>query len=303
MTQAPATLLTLAERKASSGCRIMVLAAAMALGLLFTLHTSGQLLHATTTPPPSFEVATIKPSKDAGLRIRMSPANFFMHSSLKELIKYGYSMKSDEQLVGGPSWMNTEFFDVQAKAAADDIKAVNKLNWERQIDQTRLMVQSLLADRFKLRASIQVREHQVYALVIAKGGPKLKEVELSPFPPPGTAPPPGAHLPTMGRTGLGQFTATAWPMSSMPDWLSIFYEIGNHLVVDETGLRGNYDFVLNGVSEAPPQPSSAGAATPEGDATTSIFTALQEQLGLKLEPRTAKVEVLVIESVEKPSEN
>jgi len=63
------------------------------------------------------------------------------------------------------------------------------------------------------------------------------------------------------------------------------------------------DFVLNGVSEAPPQPSSAGAATPEGDATTSIFTALQEQLGLKLEPRTAKVEVLVIESVEKPSEN
>jgi uncharacterized protein (TIGR03435 family) len=91
-------------------------------------------------------------------------------------------------------------------------------------------------------------------------------------------------------------------MSEMPFWLSNFPEIGNHLVVDQTGLTGNYDFVLNGVSAFPQHPG-AGAAAPEGEATTSIFTALQEQLGLKLEPRKAVVEVLVIESVEKPSEN
>ena len=166
------------------------------------------------------------------------------------------------------------------------------------------MVQTLLADRFQLKASIQNRERQVYALVVAKGGPKLKEVELSPFPPPGTPPPPGAHLPSMSKTGPNQLTATAWPMSEMPFFLSInFPEIGNHLLIDQTGLRGNYDFVLNGVSGAPPQPPGASAATPEGDATTSIFTALQEQLGLKLESRKAEVEILVIESVEKPSEN
>jgi bla regulator protein blaR1 len=303
MTQPPGTRLTIAREMLLAAAGFVALAAPVGLGLLFALHTSGQLLHATSTPLPSFEVATIKPSKDPGVQIRMSPANFFMKGSLKDLIKYGYDIRSDEQLVGGPSWMNTEVFDVHAKAADPDIKAINTLNWQRQIDQTRLMVQSLLADRFQLKASIQNRERQVYALVVAKGGPKLKQVELSPFPPPGTPPPPGAHLPRLGPTGPGQITATAWPMSEMPFWLSNFPEIGNHLVVDQTGLKGNYDFVLNGVSQAPPQPAGVGAATPEGNATTSIFTALQEQLGLKLESRKAEVEVLVIESVEKPSEN
>ena len=303
MTQPPGTRLTHAKEMLLAAAGFVALATPVGLGFLFALHTSGQLLRATSTPLPSFEVATIKPSKDPGVRIRMSAANFSMHSSLKELIKYGYYIKSDEQLVGGPSWMNTEFFDVQAKATDADIKATNKLNWERQIDQTRLMVQSLLADRFGLKANIQNRECQVYALVVAKGGPKLKEVELSPFPPPGTPPPPGAHLPSMSRTAPDQFIATAWPMSLMPDWLSNFSDIGNRLVVDQTGLKGNYDFVLNGVSQAPPQPAGVSAATPEGNATTSIFTALQEQLGLKLESRKAEVEVLVIESVEQPSEN
>jgi bla regulator protein blaR1 len=302
MTQPPGTRLTVAREILLATAGFVALAAPVGLGLLFALHTSGQLLHATTTPVPSFEVATVKPSKDPGVQIAMSPANFFMKGSLKDLIKYGYDMRSDEQLVGGPSWMNTEFFDVQAKATDTDSKAIDKLNFERQIDQTRLMVQSLLADRFQLKASIQNRERQVYALVVAKGGPKLKEVELSPFPPPGTPPPPGAHLPRLGPTAPDQFTATAWPMSMMPVWLSNFPEIGNHLVVDQTGLKGNYDFVLNGVSQAHQHPA-AGAAAPEGDTTTSIFTALQEQLGLKLEPRKAEVEVLVIESVEKPSEN
>ena len=199
--------------------------------------------------------------------------------------------------------MDSEFYDIQAKASETQIEAINMLNWERQIEQTRLMVQSLLAERFQLKASSEDRERQAYALVVAKGGPKLKEVELSPFPPPGTPPPPGAHLPRMSRTGPDQITATAWPMDLMAEWLCRQPEIGNHLVVDQTGLKGNYDFVLNGVSLMPPQPAGAGAATPEGDAKVSIFTALQEQLGLKLESRKAEVEVLVIESVEKPSEN
>jgi uncharacterized protein (TIGR03435 family) len=92
-------------------------------------------------------------------------------------------------------------------------------------------------------------------------------------------------------------------MDLMAEWLCRQPEIGNHLVVDQTGLKGNYDFVLNGVSPMPPQPAGAGAAKPEGDAKVSIFTALPEQLGLKLESRKAEVEVLVIESVEKPPEN
>src|ERR1700691_5167618 len=144
MTQPPGTRLTVAREMLLAAAGFVALAAPVGLGLLFALHTSGQLLHATTTPVPSFEVATIKPSKAPGVNIRMSPANFRMNGSLKWLIKYGYDMRSDEQLVGGPSWMNTEFFDVQAKATEADIKAINKLYWQRQIDQTRLMVQSLL---------------------------------------------------------------------------------------------------------------------------------------------------------------
>lgn len=306
MTQPPGTRLTLAREMLLAAAALVALVAPVGFGLLFAVQTPAQLLHATSTPLPSFEVATIKPNKDQrpGTKIRMSPANFAIeHGSLRELIKYAYNIKADDQLAGGPSWMNSEFYDIQAKASDSQIEAINKLNWERKIEQTRLMVQSLLADRFRLKTSSEDRERQVYALVVAKGGPKLKQVELSPFPPPGTSPPPGAHLPRMSRTGPDQMTATAWPMDLMPEWLSRFPEIGNHLIIDQTGLRGNYDFVLNGVSDAPPQPAGASAPTPEGDATTSIFTALQEQLGLKLEPRKAEVEVLVIEGVEKPSEN
>ncbi len=303
MTQPPGTRLTVAREMLLATAGFVALAAPVGLGLLFALHTSGQLLRATTAPLPSFEVATIKPSKEPGVHIRMSPANFTLLGSLKDLIKYGYDIRSDEQLVGGPSWMNTEIFDVRAKATEADIKAIDKLDWQRQIEQTRLMVQSLLADRFQLKASIQNRERQVYSLVVAKSGPKLKQVELSPFPPPGTPPPPGAHLPKLVWTGPGQITATAWRMSEMPFWLSHFPEIGNHLIIDQTGLKGNFDFVLNGIYDERAQHPGAGAAAPEGEATTSIFTALQEQLGLKLEPRKAEVEVLVIESVEKPSEN
>ena len=298
--------LGLAREMLLAAAALVAIVAPVGFGLLFTVQTPAQLLHATSSQLPSFEVATIKPNKDQrpGLKIRMSPASFVIeHGSLRELIKYAYNIKSDDQLAGGPSWMDSEFYDIQAKASDTQIEAINKLNWERQIEQTRLMVQSLLAERFQLKASSEDRERQVYALAVAKGGPKLKEVELSPFPPPGTPPPPGAHLPRMSKTGPNQMTATAWPMDLMAEWLGRQPEIGSRLVVDQTGLKGNYDFVLNGVSLMPPQPAGAGTVTPEGDATISIFTALQEQLGLKLESRKAEVEVLVIESVEKPSEN
>jgi bla regulator protein BlaR1 len=304
MSQPSGVRLTLRGKMLLAASGFVTLAVPVGLGLLFALPISGQLLRATTTPAPSFEVATIKPSKDVGVQIMMSAAAFRMKGSLKDLIKYGYDMRSDEQLAGGPRWMSTDFFEVRAKASEADIKAINKLYWQRQIDQTRLMVQSLLVDRFQLKAGIQHQEREVYALVVAKGGPKFREVALSPFPPPGTPPPPGAHLPSIGWAGPNTVSATAWPMSEMPFFLTgNFPEIGNRLVIDQTGLKANYDFVLNGVSRPSRQPANPSPATPEGDATTSIFTALQEQLGLKLELRKAEVEVLVIEDAERPSEN
>jgi len=161
---------------------------------------------------------------------------------------------------------------------------------------------SLLEDRFQLKAKIETRDLPVYALVVASGGIKMKEVKPDAFPPPGEQPVPGAHLTRLRMTAPNQFTATAWPMGRMTDWLSRFCEVGNRPVVDETGLKGNYDSVLSGVGQHAPAPGDAERSAAQ-EATVSLFAALPEQLGLKLVPKKAPVEVLVIEKIEQPSAN
>jgi uncharacterized protein (TIGR03435 family) len=285
-------------------------AALLLLAVLVSLVPAPQT-HAQSQPqpsppnPPTFEVATIKPNNDPkpGFRLILNPANFTAtHASLKDLIKFAYHFKSDDQIEGAPDWFATEYYDIQAKASDAEVEAWKKMAFDQKMDQPRLMLQALLVDRFGLKAGMQMRDRPVYALVVAKGGPKIKQVDVSPLPQPGTPPPPGAHLPQLRPTAHNQFTASAWPMNMMADWLSYFSELGNRIVIDDTGLKGNYDWVLNGVSQQPPQPQAPDAATPD-DPPTSIFTALQEQLGLKLEPRKAPVQVLVIEHVERPSAN
>jgi uncharacterized protein (TIGR03435 family) len=273
-------------------------------GVAGAVQLHAQLLHATTSPP-SFEVATIKPNKEdrPGINIQFSPGNFATrHSSLKGLIKIAYQVRSDDQVVGGPSWMSTEFCDIQAKASESEIESINKVNSDQRMEQSKLLIQPLLADRFQLKVSFKTAELPAYALDVAKGGPKLAEVEVSPFPPPGTPPPPGAHPPRISRTAPNQYTASAWPMNMMPDWLSHFDEIGSRVAIDETWLKGNYDFVLKGVTMVPASPANPNEGGPP-ESTTSIFTAIQEQLGLKLESRKAQMEVLVIDHAERPSEN
>ena len=298
MSRRLGTRLSLARKMLLAAVAFVVLVLPLSFGVLHAMQAQRSLLHPVTSPPPSFAVATIKPSKDnsiqPGMQVGISPSNFTTeHSSVKDLIEFAYNVNSEDQIEGKSSWMSTERFDIQAKAAESDINAINKLPIMQQDEQLRLMLQSLLADRFQLKVNFMTKEIPVYALVIAKGGEKLKEVEVSPLPPPGTLPPPGAHLPGIGKTGANRYTATAWSMKGVAEFLSRFEEVGHRLVVDETGLKGHYDFVLNGISMGP---SADGS-------TTSIFTAIQEQLGLKLVPRKAPVEVLQIDHVERPSEN
>ena len=259
-----------------------------------------QLVHpAGGQPAPAFEVATIKPNDETrpGFNLDMNPEHFSAkHVSVENLISWAYSTKTDDQIVGGPGWIRTDFFDVQGKAAEADVEAINKLSQPDRIAQSRLLVQSLLADRFGLKVSFRTEDLPVYALTVAKDGPKIKQVEATPIPPgtaPGTQPPPGAHYSRIVKSGPFQYTASAWPMNLTADWLSRFDEVEHRPVVDETGLTGTYDFVLDGVSMQPTTDESV----------TSIFTALEEQAGLKLVPKKAPVEVLVIEHVEKPSAN
>jgi uncharacterized protein (TIGR03435 family) len=139
----------------------------------------GQLLHPSGSPLPSFEVATIKPDNDPQSRInfQISSGRFAArHFSLKDLIEFAYHIKTADQLVGGSSWMNSDFFNVEARVGDAETAALTGASAEELMDQYRLMAQSLLADRFQLGVSIKTDALPVYALVVSNGGHKMKEV-------------------------------------------------------------------------------------------------------------------------------
>lgn len=277
--------------------RLVILALTTLASLVLwlpNLCAQARLLHSPDSDAPSFEVSTIRPSEDTGpMRIDLSASNFnVVNASLEDLINFAYDVRSEAQVEGLPKWGRSQQFDVHAKASGQEITFVRTLSTMQQIKRLREMLQALVSDRFGLKLSFKSKAIPAYALVVAKGGPKLKSSDATP-PSPESAKKPGAHVPSFGMTRHDQFTATEWDMPSLAEVLTRFQELGHRVVVDETGLKGRYNFVLNGVSTMPPS----------DDSTTSIFTALQDQLGLKLEPRNEEVEVLAIESVSVPSPN
>ncbi len=223
---------------------------------------------------PTFEVATIKPHPGgnggggfAGDHGRLTITSV----SLKLLIQDAYGVMGF-QVSGGPSWIDSETFDVVGKAEND---AGSEELWK--------MVQPLLADRFKLRFHKEMKEGPVYDLVIAKSGLKLHKSA-------GDA----QYQGMMGRSGRRGEQYTAQQMT-MPNLAAILSSSVMRPVIDKTGLEGGYDLKLEWTPE---NSVTAGAAEPP-----SIFTAVQEQLGLRLESTKGPVEMLVIESAEKPSDN
>ena len=170
------------------------------------------------------------------------------------------------------------------------------------------MIQPILAERFQLKVHWATKELPVYALVVAKGGPKLKEAKPGDTYPNGLKSPDGPRGRGMMRMQWGQLTAQALPVSALVKLLSEQQQ--DRLIVDQTGLSGVYDFTLKWTPEGP-QPAmfkGDGGGPPQPKTTDessepSLFTAMQEQLGLKLESRKAPVQVLVIDHVERPSAN
>ncbi len=263
---------------------------------------------------PSFEVATIKPSHSSENRRRMmmTPGKLTIENMpLKSLIEFAFDARSDAQVTGGPDWINSENYIIEAKEDETQAAALEKLSPEERAKQVRLMMQSLLIDRFKLKVSRATKETAVYALVIAKGGPKLTPSSQS-TPAPETPGPAGPRMmrPGIMMNGRGELKGTDTPMSLLADILSRQREAEGRVVLDRTGLTGNYDWSLHWSPEAP-APAFKGADAdvpadrspgPDGSGPT-LFTALQEQLGLKLESQKGTVETIVVDSVEKPSEN
>ncbi|MGH9451109.1 MAG: TIGR03435 family protein, partial [Terriglobia bacterium] len=285
-----------------------------------------QASNATETAAPKFEVASIKPAPPGShmFRLGTTPGRFNANGvPAKMLIEFAYNLKSDGQLVGAPGWVNSQRFNIDAKEDDAFVQKMRKLSFDEGGAQVRLMVQSLLADRFKLRVSRETRERPVYALVIAKNGPKLTATKL---PPPGPmgASAPGPHAFRGVRMQPGQLTCMAAPISLLVNVLSRRPELGGRLVQDKTGLKGSYDFTLKwtpemgrgqmmaegpgpgggrGAGAGENQQAATGVGPAPDSSAPSIFTAIQEQLGLKLKPEKGPVEVLVIDHIEPPTPN
>jgi uncharacterized protein (TIGR03435 family) len=254
---------------------------------------------------PVFDVVSVKSNKsdNGGMRIMFKADGYSATNvSVKLLIQTAYGIRQD-LISGGPGWLESAGYDFEAKVAGPDVDALKKLTPE----QRRSMLQPALADRFKLKVHTETKQLPVYEIVLAKGGSKLKEATAGDTYANGIKGPDGVGRGGMMRFGPGQLTAQAVPLTSLANMLS---QQLHRTVLDKTGLTGKYDLELNWTPDQGADPMFKGpeASPQRGDAAPdssgpSIFTALQEQLGLKLQSAKGPVETLVIDHVEMPSEN
>jgi bla regulator protein BlaR1 len=258
----------------------MSMRSACAAALL--LITASQTISAQ--PPDTFEAASVRPSLP-GTRFRstLDTAQFICSAnSLLILILEAYPEISGSRLSGGPAWLTTEYWDLAAKLPPNMPSTEKELN-----HKTELMLQALLADRFKLVTHREMRDQPVYDLVLAKGGSKLKPSSAEKF---------------SFKTSRGGIEFQHESIEGLANYLySPYIALGSgqqpadRPVVDRTGLQGFFDFALEWTPDTvQADPAATGA---------SLFTALEEQLGLKLQPRKAAAEFLVIDHAERPSEN
>jgi uncharacterized protein (TIGR03435 family) len=232
---------------------------------------------------PAFKVASVKPNKTGrrGGQLNTDPGRLTITNvSLRTCIKAAYGLQN-YQLSGGTAWIEDEHYDIDAKA-------------ENPVgdDQLTLMLRRLLADRFKMEFHRESKEMQGFALLVGKNGPKLREVEL-------------AHK-GWARNEVGGIEGHETSMAHLAEILA--QRLG-HPVVDLTGIKGVFDLKLSWTpdpaifknpAEDKESPAVDSISDPSGP---SIFSALQEQLGLRLEARKVAVEIIVIDHVERPSEN
>lgn len=244
-------------------------------GLFVILSRQGFSQPATL---PVFEVASIKPSDPKGFSapLDVGPKSFgAMGMSLDVLIQWAYDVR-DFQVTGGPDWLRSARYDVQAKAGDSTSES-----------QIRLMLQALLADRCQLQLHREMKEFSGYALTIAKNGLKLqaaKETNRS-----------NIQIRSGTLSGFGA------PMVTLAKALTVLLE---RPVLDKTGVDGKYDFKLEyDPSTVFSREAALGNPPAPVVGASSIFTALQEQLGLRLDSQKGPLEILVIDGLEKPSEN
>ncbi len=228
----------------------------------------------------------------------------------KMLILRAYAV-DNYQLSGAADWISSERYDIDAKFDGSTADELQKLSPDDRILARRQMLQKLLAERLNLTIHRENKELQVYALVVGKNGPKLQEVKVDDADSDKSKGSPASGRASMVGGPAPVMKGQASPLSNLTGMLTAYL---HRLVIDSTGLTGRYDFTLHWTADDNrPQPSSnvQGASAdspstlPSSDPTggASLFTAIQEQLGLKLESAKGPVEFIVIDHVERPSGN
>lgn len=289
------------------------------VGLLIVLPALAQ------SPRPEFEVASIRLNVNGGPWVfngQKSPGTFASENqTLRALIQEAYGRPSGKRnwlpvfvaagtgfpILGGPKWIGSDRYDITAKWTASPDAYATVQSIDKTQAEMDLRLRALLEQRFKLKLHRETRELPVYELRIAKAG-KLRQGTCTPFNPanPLLSTPDPQPVNYCGTSGLGRkgldwtLDGTGMKMADLANTLSFL--IGTNTVVDKTGFTGAFDAHLRwtpgmgefGATHVPPSPD---------DVNESIFTVLQEQLGLTLKADKGPVEVIVIDHVERPSEN
>jgi uncharacterized protein (TIGR03435 family) len=242
-------------------------------------------LMAADGEPLEFDVVSVKPNRSGATAMNivsppMSDGVTITNMPVETILQWAYGISLSDEMAGVPEWARKERYDVTAKVSAADVAAFRRVT---DPVQRAPMLQKILVDRFGLKFHSEMKELPVYALVVGKDGVRMTEIQ-----------------PAMGANGMkegggrqmgpGMIRSMGQPMKPLVDALT--REL-RRMVIDRTGLAGYYNFTLRWAPED-------GAATDDGSAP-SIFTAVQEQLGLKLEPARAQVRVLVVDRLERPA--
>ena len=291
--------LNFAKKLLLTGAAMLALAVPVTFGLLHPTASRAQDQAASTAASPTFESVSIKPDTNTENGMFHTKIGFSLNDgsftargiTLQMLIRMAYRVQ-DSQVSGGPDWLKTQKFDIDAKLNQTVANEMLKQTKDTKSFDDQAALKTLLSQYFKLALHSEKKNLPVYDLVVADGGPKLQE----------------AKEPSLFHLEPGELTSSGIPIRLLADELS--RRLGQ-TVLDKTGLKSNYAFTLRWMPDTnedervivqrgnAPAPVTTSAVPP----AATIFDALQEQLGLKLEARTGAVPSLVVDYAEQPSEN
>ena len=285
ITNRPARNLDASKRVLLLAAGALAFISPIAVGIVAAPPTQAQPRQSLDKSAPSYDVTSVKvdPNGDISKPVRsFEPPNGLLieNMTLGLMIRTAYGVKS-YQIVGAPAWVDERAYNVEAKLDDAEAKRLAALGKDDQRTERAELLQSLLADRFKLRVHHETRQGPAFALVVAKGGPKFAEAAPDP-----------TKRPLMMEGG--RLTFNSAPMATLVTLLS---QVMGQTVVDRTSLTGQYAFTI------PWTPDEFQITTDNAETATSIFTILSEHLGLRLESVKTPTDTIVIDHIEEPSPN